>query len=401
MKHFLRVLSAIVLMMTLTVVGYAQGAKPPTAAPPRPVGFPQDAKPHDATASIEWWYFNAFLTSESGRKWAAVGSFFRVGLPGQKKGHYLIFSLADLESQERTAYSILDRQGYLLLRTIAEAQITLNPNDPRPYQLLALLTRSELPTPHQALKENARLKTSPLFSLTLENHLVSQESTDGRSWKVILNGDTWTLDLSMKQPERPPMLVGGKGMTGVNRPNEMYYLSLTRMEVEGTLTDDGAELPIKGVGWLDRQWGSPEFIQNYGWDWLGLQMEDGSDLILYRLRKISNGEIVKMEATTLTADGQTIVEKPTLFKRTGTWTDPMTRITFPSTFEISLPTSGYTLTVTPVFAQQTIPVIGIGDAIWEGVVDASGKNKAGEEVKGRGYLELVGYRKPKTPTKPK
>src|SRR5688572_16809251 len=188
MNAIIRVLSAIVLIIALSGVGVAQKAepapgkkvalakkpvpaKPPTdGAPPRIVGFPQDAGPHDATSSIEWWYFNAFLTSESGRKWAAVGSFFRVGLPGQKKGHYLIFSLADLESQERTAYSILDRQCYLLLRSIAQAQITLNPNDPRPYQLLALLQRPQLPAPHQALKENARLKTSPLFSLSLDNH---------------------------------------------------------------------------------------------------------------------------------------------------------------------------------------------------------------------------------------
>jgi hypothetical protein len=54
---------------------------------------------------------------------------------------------------------------------------------------------------------------------------------------------------------------------------------------------------------------------------------------------------------------------------------------------------GHTLTMTPAFPDQTIPVIGIRDAIWEGVVNVTGT------ATGRGYMELVGYQAPR-PAKP-
>jgi predicted secreted hydrolase len=366
-------------------------------APPKAektVGFPQDAGPHDATSSIEWWYFNSFFTTENGRKMSVVGSFFRLGLPGQKKGHYLIYSLTDRERNRSQAYSVMDKQTFQLLKSVAQVQISQDPNDLRAFALLGILQKGTLPKPHKLLKEDARVLTDGAFSLAMDNNAVAQMSEDGREWQATLNGDDWTLELNFKQSIRPPMLVGGKGMTGIKRPNEMYYLSLTRMEVTGSLTDDNVISNIKGVGWLDRQWGSPEFVQKYGWDWLGIQMEDGSEMILYRIRDINTGNILKVEGTILTKDGETIIDTPSSFRKTETWTDPKTKITFPASFDVVLPKSGYTLSISPIFNDQTIPVLGIGDAIWEGVVTVAGKDKSGNEVAGQGYMELVGYRKP-------
>jgi hypothetical protein len=48
--------------------------------------------------------------------------------------------------------------------------------------------------------------------------------------------------------------------------------------------------------------------------------------------------------------------------------------------------------MSPAFADQTIPVIGIGEAIWEGVVNVTGTGANGTRASGRGYMELVGYR---------
>ncbi|GAB4451292.1 MAG: lipocalin-like domain-containing protein [Armatimonadaceae bacterium] len=398
-------LSLVAILIVPGIRAFAQETAPLAAKPAEPaqesVGFPRDAGPHDSTSSIEWWYFNSFLKTENGRDLAVVGSFFRVGLPGQRKGHYLIYSLTDLKLNRQEAHSVMDRQSYLLLRSLAQLQITAKPDDPRPYELLRLLNDDSLPEPHELLTENARVVAGERFSIAMENNSLSQVSTDGREWKAILNGSDWTLELNFSQPERPAMLVGGKGMTGIKRPNDMYYLSLTRMDVQGTISDDGVVRSVKGVGWLDRQWGSPEFVQNYGWDWLGIQMEDGSDMILYRIRDLETGNILKVEGTVLTRDGDTIVDNPSAFRRTGVWTDPQTRITFPSTFDVKLPKTGYDLKVEPIFPEQTIPVFGIGDAIWEGVVQVTGTDKNGNPVSGKGYLELVGYRKPlpKKPTK--
>jgi predicted secreted hydrolase len=396
-RHFAASVSTALFFLIAAFPSVAQTARPPVAKPPTtrttPVGFPQDAGPHDATSSIEWWYFNAFLTTEKGKKFAVVGSFFRVGLPNSKKGHYLIYSLADLSANTRRAYSILDPQNVAYLRTVTILQTQLNPTDPRPFQLLAYLEKDRLPAPHQKLISNAVVRTKPRFTMALGNNVLSQESADGRTWHVALNGgEDWTLDLEMEQPALRAMLPGGNGKTGVKRPDDMYYLTLSRMDVKGTLEQDGEVEGVTGIGWLDRQWGSPEMVTNYSWDWFGIRLDDGNDLLLMRVREAASGKTVQQFATLLTKEGVQTVEKPTVYKPTGTWIDPATNITFPAGFEVTLPTSGYTLTMTPVFPEQTIPVLGVGDAIWEGVVEVRGTNKSGGAVTGQGYMELHGYR---------
>lgn len=416
-----------------------------TIAPPRPatsrmqsVGFPQDAGPHDE-ANIEWWYFNSFFTTKSGRRFAVIGSFFRTGLTPRSKGHYLLYALMDLDKNRRAAHSVLDRSEIGLLRSLTQFVATSRPDDPKPLQLLAYLQRGTAPPPHRALTENAVLRVNPRFSIAFQENTLSQESDDGRTWHATLvgdkeAGDDWELELTLTQPpdKRPAMLVGGKGMTGVKRPDEMYYLTLSRMEASGTLTLEGEVNTVSGTGWLDRQWGSPAFVSTYGWDWLGAQLDDGSDLLLFRIRDLKTGSSVKTEATILRPDGTQIVEKPTLIKSLGTWTDERTNTTFPSGFEVTLPVSGYKLSFAPAFADQTIPVIGIGDAIWEGAVTVTGtKTEAGpntilpgqpavptdkaspvatsgektpsapegkgepapaKEIHGTGFMELVGYK---------
>lgn len=376
----------------------------PTAPTGRttPVGFPKDAGPHDNAAAIEWWYFNAFVTGESGHKWAVVGSFFRTGFPGGKKGHYLIYSLIDLDAGEKQAYSVLDQNNVALLKTFASAQALQNPSDPRPLQLLGQLKNNRLPPPHRMSGTNAVVKTAPVFSVALENNTFSQTAPDARTWQADLSGEDWTLNLTLTQePSRPPMLVGGNGKTGLKTPDDMFYVSLTHMEASGTLTQNGVVDKVQGTGWVDRQWGTSWVAQNNGWAWWGVQLSDGSDLIMYRVRDNATGKILRSEATLLRKNGTQAVEKKPVFAllpgvEDARWLDEETHISFPLRWQITLPTLGLTLTTTPAFSSQTIPVLGIGDAIWEGVVKVSGTSGTDKgrstPVTGQGFMELVGYK---------
>jgi predicted secreted hydrolase len=109
------------------------------------------------------------------------------------------------------------------------------------------------------------------------------------------------------------------------------------------------------------------------------------------MRELATGKVVKVEATVLTKEGVQTVETPTVYRPMGAWTDPATGIRFPAGFSVTLPKSGYTLQMAPVFADQTVPVIGIGEAIWEGAVNVTGTTGKAEPVTGHGYMELVGY----------
>lgn len=396
--------TAALLVLAAPEAGLRAQAPPAPAAPPirtTPVGFPQDVGPHDSSAVIEWWYYNAFLTSRAtGKKYAVVASFFRTG-PGTQKGHYLIYALADLDKKTKATGSILDKTNRDLLRAYLPLAAQLRPGDARLERLVAALQKGELPVPHRALATSAALSSSPAepFAIALGANRLRCVGADGRTWKATLNGDDFSLDLTLRQPARPPMLVGGAGKTGLARPDDMFYVSLTRMAAEGTLRRKGGKPEaVVGSGWLDRQWGTSWIVQNTGWDWFGLQLSDGSDLIVYRVRDNATGAIRRAEATLLRPDGTQIVEAAPVFAASGAWKDSQSGIVYPAAFRLTLPALGLTLTTTPAFPDQTIPVVGIGDAIWEGVVNVTGQTRAGAAVTGRGYSELVGYRAFPQPT---
>ena len=233
----------ILLLSAVALLPRASQAQPPFPTPPSvvrtaPIGFPQDAGPHDASV-IEWWYFNSFFTTAGGKHYSVVGSFFRTGLTPTKKGHYLIYSLTDLDSKTRTAYSVMDKGSITLLRAYTSLAAMQNPSDTRAMDFLAQLQRNELPKPHRVLPGVAAVTTKPLFSLSMGENRIAQVAANGRTWKATLKGDDFTVNLTLAQPTRPAMLVGGAGKTGVSKPDDMYYLTLSRMEATGTLARGG------------------------------------------------------------------------------------------------------------------------------------------------------------------
>ncbi len=395
-------LSAFAALIAVLLPATAQAQSPFPTAPPTvrttPIGFPQDAGPHDKSV-IEWWYFNSFFTTAGGRHYSVVGSFFRTGLTPTKKGHYLIYSLTDLDAKTRSAYSVLDKGSITLLKAYTSLGAMQNPNDTKAMDFLAQLQRNELPKPHRVLPVAAKLTTKPLFALTMGENRIAQATADGRTWKATLKGDDFTVNLTLAQPTRPAMLVGGAGKTGVANPDDMYYLTLSRMETTGTLKrGSGAPEKITGSGWLDRQWGQSWGINpNVGWDWFGLHLADGSDVLVYRLRNTRSGNTIQASATLVDKDGkQTVDNAVTVSPATGSRsvTDPLSKVVYPTDFTVQIPSLGKTFSVKADIQDQTIPVLTPGGAsIWEGVVSVFASDASGESARlGYGYMELVGYK---------
>ncbi len=372
----------------------------PKPLPANTIGFPQDAGAHDANAVIEWWYFNAFLKTESGKSYAVVGSFFRLGLQPTKKGHYLIYSLTDLDEKRVVADgSVLDKANAALLQSYLPLVAMSRPDDPSILPLLAALQKNELPAPHRVTAGETQIRIgAPRFGIFMDDrkYLFAQQSDDARKWKAELTDPAFSASLTFDQPKavRPPMRVGGEGKTGLGSPDDMFYVSLTRPAVRGTLTVGSKTEIVTGNGWIDRQWGRSWAVGDNGWDWFGVQLDNGEDLIVYRVKDNSTGKVLRAEATLLRPDGTQTVDKSVTFTPSGGWLDPKSGITFPQVFAVTMENIGYALTFTPTFDAQAIPTLGIGTAFWEGVVDVTGTAKDGSAITGRGYRELVGY-KPK------
>ena len=64
----------------------------------------------------------------------------------------------------------------------------------------------------------------------------------------------------------------------------MYY-NFTRLDTRGALTTDDRGWEVAGTIWMDHEFSSNQLIEEQtGWDWFGLRLDDGRDLMLYELR---------------------------------------------------------------------------------------------------------------------
>jgi predicted secreted hydrolase len=144
---------------------------------------------------------------------------------------------------------------------------------------------------------------------------------------------------------------------------------------------------------MDREWSTsalgPDLV---GWDWFALQLDDGRELMLYRLRQRDGGIAPASQGTIVLADGATrslerdAVEVVPL----GHWTSPRGGTRYPAGWRLRVPALALELTVTPVLADQELD---LGVRYWEGAVRAEG-TADGRPIGGEGYVELVGYARP-------
>jgi predicted secreted hydrolase len=128
---------------------------------------------------------------------------------------------------------------------------------------------------------------------------------DGGVIRLHSNEKNFQIDLVCSDG-RGPILQGPGGVNAKGRePGQAsYYYSMTRLKTAGTLTLGGGKFDVHGQSWMDHEFSSnPLAKDQVGWDWMGLQLNDGTDLMLYRMRKADGGADF-VSGTRVTADGQ-------------------------------------------------------------------------------------------------
>ncbi|ARI79082.1 hypothetical protein HM131_02230 [Halobacillus mangrovi] len=165
--------------------------------------------------------------------------------------------------------------------------------------------------------------------------------------------------------------------------------------MEGQIqTDKGIE-NVKGQGWFDHQWGRDYgLIRGAGWNWFGLQLEDGRELLLNEMRT-SEGSTFSPMANLIEKDGSIRFTRDISFEPLSFWRSLRTNARYPIEWRIKIPYFSMDIHVKALFPTQEMDVIGPMRAIWEGActlygeeVLAGGKK---ERLEGRGFMELVGY----------
>jgi predicted secreted hydrolase len=222
------------------------------------------------------------------------------------------------------------------------------------------------------------------------------ELPDGR-FQIHAQNAGQILDLELHSP-KPWVIHGRNGLSekAEGGGHASHYYSGTRLRASGRLSVGGGSFDVSGDSWFDHEWATNQLTPDQaGWDWFSLQLDDGSELMLYRLRKKDGSFDLASSGTFIEANGQSrhllISEMEVIATRR--WHSARSGGDYPIAWKLRIPALALDLTVTtPVENQELVlqPV-----TYWEGLVDAVG-TRSGGKVEGHGYVELTGYAGPIT-----
>jgi predicted secreted hydrolase len=214
----------------------------------------------------------------------------------------------------------------------------------------------------------------------------------GETYAVRVRARDFTFDLRFASTQ--PILLHGDG--GVSRKGRdplqaSWYYSRPQLAVTGTVESGNRKVEVKGRAWLDHEWSS-EILGGdaIGWDWVGLNLDDGGALMAFRMRGKS-GSVPWAGGTLRTADGRTQVLPPSSVRFTPTryWRSPRTDVKYPIAW--TLVAGSHEFALEPLFDDQELDArASTGTIYWEGAVRALQEGR----VVGHGYLELTGYWRP-------
>lgn len=339
---------------------------------PRTWKFPEDHGAHPAYKT-EWWYFTGNLAGPAGEKYGYELTFFRNGVRTAPSAPANSWSVRDLY------------MGHFTLTDVTAG--TFRSED--------VLSRSG---PGLA---GARTENLDVW--------IGDWSARMKDGTISLRARRHGLELALEAAPRKPAVLHGPG--GLNRkgPAEgqaSYYSSLTDLETRGTLTfGDGVRRTVSGRSWFDHEFGTGLLAEDQiGWDWFGLHLSDGRDLMIYLLRRKDGSTEAASTGTLVAADGSTqlltfradrkrgqdpIIESSvTVLDR---WHSPRSGGIYPSRWRITIPAEGIDLVVVPLVAgQELLPATLPNLIYWEGAVAGTGTIR-GRPAACEGYAELTGY----------
>lgn len=321
---------------------------------PAPVVLPGDHAAHPGYRH-EWWYFTGNLDGPANERYGFQFTLFRFALPTTRNPKLETDSIAwqtDQVWMAHFAVSDAGRERFLSRERFARGALDLAG------------------------------ATADRWWLKDWSAAVTEEG-----WHLKGSSDEVALDLQM-EPVRPHVLQGESGYSrkGPEAGNASRYVSWTRLRASGSLNFGGRPVPVEGLAWLDREWGSGALPDGLaGWDWFALHLDDGRDLMYYRLRArdgsasdFSAGVLVGPDGDARALGADDVNARPSRWWRDGAG------FLWPVAWDLSIAGEGLTLRVEAVFDAQLWEE---RFRYWEGAVDVF---EDGVEV-GRGYLELTGY----------
>jgi predicted secreted hydrolase len=326
---------------------------PARGLPPMRLEFPRDHGAHPAFRT-EWWYVTGHARAGD-REFGFQVTFFRSrvdatqGMTSRFAAKQLVFAHA----------AVTDVQGRRLWH---DQRIAREGFD------VAL-----------AAQGDARIR---LRDWSLERR------ADG--WHARLPAGDFSLELAFA-PTQPVLLQGRAGLSrkGPQEQQASYYYSLPQLAARGAVVLRGRRFEVEGKAWLDHEW-SEELLhpEAVGWDWIGMNLDDGSAVTAFRLRR-KDGTALWDGGSFRSAKGDLYIASrgENEFSPQRRWTSPLSGASYPVEWIVRTPADFYTVKAV-IDNQELDSRASTGAIYWEGLSDLFDSN--GRRV-GRGYLEMTGY----------
>ena len=232
------------------------------------------------------------------------------------------------------------------------------------------------------------------LSVKLRDWQLAAHADNASRYTAALPAAGFGLDLQLSETQ-PLLLQGQNGLSrkGPDDRQASYYYSQPQLGVRGSLRVKEQTFAIgSGKAWLDHEW-SEEILHPsaIGWDWIGMNLDDGSALTAFRLRDKNGGAV--WDGGSFRAVGGSAYafsRGEVVFKPVRSWKSPLTQATYPVEWIVQTPVDFYTVRAV-IDNQELDSRQSTGASYWEGLSDLIDSN--GRRV-GRGYLEMTGYAEP-------
>ncbi len=321
--------------------------------------FPRDHFNHP-DYQTEWWYYTGNLHTADGRRFGFELTFFRQGV-----------------DRAVTPAGIWD------VRDIWMAHLALSDIDGRHFYHTQRLNRAG---PGLA---GASLEQSRVWNGNW------QAQWKGDSQELTAVADAFSFDLSLHS-DKPPVIHGQDGVSqkAEGAGHASHYISLTRLATHGSITLEGKQFSVDGLSWMDHEFFTHQLDPGQtGWDWFSLQLDNGSELMLFQLRRKDGARDRFSAGTFIDPSGRTTHLTVNDFSLTPgeVWTSPETGGRYPIAWTIRVPRLAFESTLTTPLPQQELGSANSSfPSYWEGAIRISGAIKS-QPVQGVGYLEMTGY----------
>jgi predicted secreted hydrolase len=326
------------------------------------IKFPEDNGPHNFV--VEWWYFNGHVYDKKGKEYSFMDCFFKVDISKVNIPHLAPHLIEDIFKHGEYVHF-----AHAVLTDISKSKTY------KEIQNISFVS-------HDSFKKD-------LLFIDYKNAHILGEDSSGSIIEIAPNDfhiKNKYLDLILDSNKKP-LLEGGHGYVGT--PDDgSYYYSFTDLSVAGSININGVDTEVKGKAWMDHQWANTTYKgKKDKWTWFSFQLENGTEIMCVEYDRESLGTDILIDI--IDKDEKQTQYKKAILKPGGKfYKSKNTKSRYPLSWDINIEEAGIFIK-TEAFAKEQEMIFGQIN-YWEGPMRVT-VHMNGEKVRGKGYMELVGY----------